>query len=72
MNYAGKMGSHAKMYVQSFIQIGLTIQNLIGWDIQTHRQHADRISLHSFFLNEESRLKICIKMLYITFTSEPW
>jgi hypothetical protein len=28
-----------------------------GWDSQTQRQHADRISLHLFFQNKESRLK---------------
>jgi hypothetical protein len=29
-----------------------------GGDIQTHRQHGDRISLLSFFKNKESMLKL--------------
>jgi hypothetical protein len=37
------------IYILSFIKIGSDIQNLIRGDIQTHRQHGDRISLLLFF-----------------------
>jgi hypothetical protein len=45
MKYAIEMGSVAVIYIPSFIMIGSGIQKLIGWDIQTHIQDADRISL---------------------------
>jgi hypothetical protein len=45
----------AVMYIPSFLKIGSGIQELIGG---IHRQHEDRISLHSFFQNKESRQKI--------------
>jgi hypothetical protein len=40
MRQAVEMGSGAKIYVSSFIKIGL-----IWEDTQTHRQHGDHISL---------------------------
>jgi hypothetical protein len=46
------------IYIPSFIRIGSGIQKLIGRDTQTHRQYGDRISVLSFFLNKESKLKM--------------
>jgi hypothetical protein len=43
--------------IRSFIKISSGIQKLIRGDIQTDRQHGDRISLFLFFQNKESRLK---------------
>jgi hypothetical protein len=62
MKYAIETGSSAMIYVPSFIKIGSGVHKLTGeihrhTDAQTHRQHGDRISLLSFFQNEESRLK---------------
>jgi hypothetical protein len=57
MKHAVEMGSGAMMYIRSFIKIGSAIQKFIGW-IHRHRQHGIRISLLSFFQNEESGLKI--------------
>jgi hypothetical protein len=51
------MGSRAMIYIPSFIKTGSGIQKLIGWDIQKHRQHGDRISLPLFFENKETTLK---------------
>jgi hypothetical protein len=48
MKYAFKMGSGAMIYIPVLIKIGLGIQNLrevVHTDIQTYRQHGDRISL---------------------------
>jgi hypothetical protein len=45
MKYAVEMGSGAMIYIPSFIKIGSGIQNLIGGDSQTHKQHGDCISL---------------------------
>jgi hypothetical protein len=57
MRYAVEMGSVAMIYIPSFIKIDSGIQNLIAGDIQAHRHYGDRVSLLSFFQNEESRLK---------------
>jgi hypothetical protein len=59
MKYVIEMASGAIVYTPSFIQICLGIQKLIGGDTQTHREHGDSISLLLFFINKESRLKIC-------------
>jgi hypothetical protein len=48
MKYAVEIGSGTMIYAPNFIKIGSSIQTL-GDDIQTHRQHSDRISLLSFF-----------------------
>jgi hypothetical protein len=53
MKYAVEMGSGAMTYIPSFMKIGSGIQKLIGGDIQTHRQHGERISLLSFFSKYE-------------------
>jgi hypothetical protein len=45
------------IYIPSFIKINSGIQNFIGEDSQTHRQHGDIISLILFFQNKVSRLK---------------
>jgi hypothetical protein len=38
------------IYIPSFIKIGSGIQKLMGGgDIQTHREHGDRLSLHFYF-----------------------
>jgi hypothetical protein len=58
MKYAVEMGSGAMIYISSFIKIGSGIQKLMGDDTQKHRQQGDLISLHLFFRNKESRLKI--------------
>jgi hypothetical protein len=58
MKNADEMGSN-------LIQIGSGIQKLIGGgDSQTHRQHGDRISLHLFFQNKESWLRIKNYLLF--------
>jgi hypothetical protein len=46
MKYAVEMGSGAMIYIPSFIKIGSAIQKFIG---VIHRQHADHVSLLSFF-----------------------
>jgi hypothetical protein len=35
MMYAVEMGSHAMMYILSFIKTGSSIRKLIRWDMQT-------------------------------------
>jgi hypothetical protein len=45
MNYAVQMGSGAMVCTPSFIKICSGIQNSMGVDSQTHRQHGDLISL---------------------------
>jgi hypothetical protein len=56
MKYAIEMGSGAIIYIPSFIKISSAIQNFMGRNTRTHRQHGDRISLLLFFFqNEESR-----------------
>jgi hypothetical protein len=56
------MDSGAVIYVPSFIKIGSGIQKLMGGGIyrHTHRQQRDLISLHYFFQNKESRLKMTL------------
>jgi hypothetical protein len=39
-------------------KVGSGIQKVMGGDIQTHRQHGDRINLLSFFQNKESKQKV--------------
>jgi hypothetical protein len=56
MQYAIEMGSGVMIYIPSLIKIGSGIQKLTGWDIQTHRQQGDNISVHVFFQNEGRRL----------------
>jgi hypothetical protein len=61
MKHAFELGSVAMIYIPSFINIGSSIQKLIGGNSQTHRQHGDRMSLLSFlayfpYLKNESRL----------------
>jgi hypothetical protein len=49
------------IYIPSFIKIGSAVQKLIGGiHRQTHRQHADRISILSFVRNKENSLKSLI------------
>jgi hypothetical protein len=45
MKYAVEMGSVGMIYIPHFIKTGSSIQNVMGRDSQTHRQHGDRISL---------------------------
>jgi hypothetical protein len=65
MNYAVEMGlGGAMIYTPSFVNIGSTIQKLIGWiHIQTHThipwQEGDLVNLLLFFLNKGSKLKEC-------------
>jgi hypothetical protein len=54
MAYAVEMGSGPIMQIPSFIQIGSSIQKLMGGEAQ--RQRGDRINLLSYFQNKESRL----------------
>jgi hypothetical protein len=55
-SYAVRMGSGTVINIQSFMTTGSGVQKFIGRaDSQTHRQHEDRISMRSFFLNKESR-----------------
>jgi hypothetical protein len=56
MKYAVEMGSYAMIYIPSFIKINSGIQQLIGGDLQTHRQHGDSMSILLFLQNKESRL----------------
>jgi hypothetical protein len=58
------------IYIPNFIKIGSGIQKLIEEDSQVHRQHADRVSLLSFFENKEGRLKIEVTILTMTETTE--
>jgi hypothetical protein len=63
MKYVVEMGSGAMMSnIPSFIKISSGIQKLIGGggDSQTHRQHADLLSLLLFFKNKESMLIITV------------
>jgi hypothetical protein len=55
MKYAVEMGSDAVIFLvhTKFHKDGSGIQKLIGEDIQTHRQHGDRISLLLFSQNKE-------------------
>jgi hypothetical protein len=57
MKYAVEIGSGAMIYIPSFIKIDSGIQKFIG-RIHRHSEHGDLISLHLFFQNKESRLKI--------------
>jgi hypothetical protein len=45
MEYAVEMDSGARIYIPTFIKIGLGIQKLLRGDIQTNRQEGGRISL---------------------------
>jgi hypothetical protein len=56
MKYGVEMDSGAMIYKPSFIKIGSGIPKLIG-EIQTHRQHGDRICLLLFIQNKGSRKK---------------
>jgi hypothetical protein len=68
------MSSDAVMYIPRFIKIWSGIQKLIGGytDTQTHRrtdtrrQHGDLLSLHLFFQNKESRLKMADRKVSIS------
>jgi hypothetical protein len=53
-----EMGSGAMIYeyIPRFIKINSGIQQLIGGDLQTHRQYGNRMSILLFFENKESRL----------------
>jgi hypothetical protein len=58
MKYAVEVGSHAMIYIPSFIKIYTGIQKLLqGIQIQTHRQQCDLISTPLFSQTKESRLK---------------
>jgi hypothetical protein len=48
LKLAAEIVSGVMIYVPCHIKSGSVIQKLMG-DMQTHRQHADRISLLSFF-----------------------
>jgi hypothetical protein len=52
------MGSVAKIYIPSFIEIGSGMQKIMGGggDSHIYRQHGDLISLLLFVQNKESRL----------------
>jgi hypothetical protein len=66
IKYAVEMGSGAVMYIPSFINIGSTIQKLMG-DTQTHRQHGDHIRLLSFFFqNKYAKSRLCLLTAYAT------
>jgi hypothetical protein len=66
MNYVVEIGASAMIYIPSFLKTDSTIQKLIGWiHMQTHRQQGYLTSLHLFFQNKESRLKI----LYVRISS---
>jgi hypothetical protein len=57
MKYAVEMASCGMIYVPSFINIGSSIQRLLGGGYTYgHRQQGDLINL-LFFLNEENRPK---------------
>lgn len=45
MKYAVEVSSAAMIHKPIFINIGFGIQKLIVWDIQTHRQDGDRVSI---------------------------
>jgi hypothetical protein len=56
MNDAVEMGSGALIYIPSFIEIGSTIQKLVGGiyiHTNTHRQQGDLTCLLLFFQNKE-------------------
>jgi hypothetical protein len=57
MLYAVATGSGAIIYTHNFINIGSTVQMLVG-RITDHREHDDLLKLISFLLNKERRLKI--------------
>jgi hypothetical protein len=46
--YAVEMGSDVVIHIPIFIKTGSASQKFIRGDIQTYRQHGDRISLLSF------------------------
>jgi hypothetical protein len=54
MVYTAEIGSGAIIYIPDFMNIGGSIQMLMG---RTHRQHGDRISLRLFSQNKGSRLR---------------
>jgi hypothetical protein len=58
VKYAVEMGWDATIYIPSFIKFNSVIQNLIRryTDIQTHKQHGDRLSWLLFFKYKESML----------------
>jgi hypothetical protein len=45
MKYAFEMGSGVMIYIPSFIKIWFSHSKFDKGDIQTHRQHGNRISL---------------------------
>jgi hypothetical protein len=51
------MGSGSMIHTPSFLKTASPIGKLVGGDTQTHRQHADRISLFSGIQNKGSRLE---------------
>jgi hypothetical protein len=63
MKYDDEMGSGAMVCIQNSMKISSGIQKLIG-RVHRHREHGDRISLLSFFLNKKRRL--------ITFDGVNW
>jgi hypothetical protein len=59
MKYAVEMGSSTTIHIPSFIKIGSGIHELVGGDLETHRQHKNCISLLSFSQKgKEIRLKM--------------
>jgi hypothetical protein len=63
MKYAIEMSSGAMIYIPSFIKIDSSIQKLMGWDLQTRRQHDDLIGIFLFFKNKKNRLNYVSKDL---------
>jgi hypothetical protein len=49
VKYAVEIGSGAMMYIPSFIKTHLGIQNFIGGNTPTHRQHRDSIAYFLLF-----------------------
>jgi hypothetical protein len=49
MKCAVEMGSGAVIYILDIRKTGSAIQKFMGWDTQTHRQHAELMSILSFF-----------------------
>jgi hypothetical protein len=65
MMNASETDPGAMIYIPSFIKIGSGIQVDKG-DSQTHREHGNNTTLLIFFFpNNESRLKISVKTVYI-------
>jgi hypothetical protein len=62
MKYAVEMGSGAMIYISSFIKIGSGIQKLMGWNMQTHRQHEDRISLLLLYFENKGKVKVKLSL----------